>query len=142
MESHSDGDRVAAIAAEIDVEAVPDKPSVSPNLLVAAIDFGTAYSGYAFLSREDFTTDDFKITTPDWDDNKDLKSSKTPTSILFDGKNKVVAFGNDAEKRFTELTEDDAHEEYYFFQKFKMLLYESVFQKDKVINNVYDVYML
>jgi len=30
-------------------------------LLVAAIDFGTAYSGYAFSSREDFKRDPLKV---------------------------------------------------------------------------------
>jgi molecular chaperone DnaK (HSP70) len=107
-----------------------EKPRVDPNLFVAAIDFGTAYSGYAFSSRGDFTTDPLKITAHQW--NKDLISHKTPTSVLLDQDRKLVAFGDQAEKRFMELSEDDHHHEYYFFRKFKMLLYSTEDMKNKV----------
>ncbi|CAG2219984.1 unnamed protein product [Mytilus edulis] len=44
---------------------------------VAAIDFGTTYSGVAFSTR----VDQMSIFTCDWKDS-DLTSSKTPTSVL------------------------------------------------------------
>ncbi|XP_061163998.1 heat shock 70 kDa protein 12B-like [Saccostrea echinata] len=100
-----------------------EKPRVSPNLLVAAIDFGTAYSGYAFSSRGDFTTNPLKISAHEW--NKDLISHKTPTSVLLNKDKELDSFGDEAEKKFMELSEDEKHRDYYFFRKFKMLLYNT-----------------
>lgn len=98
-----------------------EKPWCSPNLLVAAIDFGTTYSGYAFSSRADFDDDPLRITAHKW--SSDLISEKNPTSILFDNNQKLVAFGYEAEKQFTELSNDNRHEDFYYFQRFKMQLY-------------------
>ncbi|XP_052673407.1 heat shock 70 kDa protein 12A-like [Crassostrea angulata] len=96
-------------------------PWCSPNLLVAAIDFGTTYSGYAFSSRADFDDDPLRITAHKW--SSGLISEKNPTSILFDNNQKLVAFGYEAEKQFTELSNDNRHEDFYYFQRFKMQLY-------------------
>lgn len=98
-----------------------EKPQCSPNLLVAAIDFGTAYSGYAFSSRFDFNEDPLRIKAHKW--SSDLISEKNPTSILFDNNKELVAFGYEAEKRFTELSNDNRHKDFYYFQRFKMQLY-------------------
>lgn len=40
--------------------------SLDGKLLVAAIDFGTAYSGYAYSFRNDYKLDPLKITTNHW----------------------------------------------------------------------------
>lgn len=104
----------------------PEKPSVHQNLLVAAIDFGTAYSGYAFLSRKKYEKDPLNIQIPEWDTNRELISHKTPTSILFNKKGEFDKFGNEAERKFKESSENDNEKgsEMYFFQKFKMMLFE------------------
>lgn len=112
-----------------------EKPRCSPNLLVAAIDFGTAYSGYAYSSRVDFVNDPLNIKAHKW--SQSLKSHKTPTCALFNKDKKLVAFGFEAEKQFTELTDDDKHQDYYYFQRFKMNLFtESEDRRKKVISDV------
>lgn len=113
-----------------------EKPWCSPNVLVAAIDFGTAYSGYAYSSRIDFEKDPLKIMAHKW--SQSLISRKTPTCALFNKDKELVAFGYEAEKRFTELTEENKHQDYYYFQRFKMNLFsKSEDRRKKVINNVY-----
>lgn len=112
----------------------PKKPRCSTNKqLVAAIDFGTAYSGHAFSSRGDFKNDPLKITAHKW--SKDLLTLKTPTCALFDGNKKLIAFGHDAEKTFGELSENGAHQEHYFFERFKMQLYEKNGDEEKKVYN-------
>lgn len=112
-----------------------EKPRCSPNLLVAAIDFGTAYSGYAYSSRVDFDNDPLKITAHKW--SQSLISRKTPTCALFNKKKELVAFGYDAEKQFTELTGDNKHQDYYYFERFKMKLYsESEDRRKRRLTNM------
>lgn len=101
--------------------------------LVAAIDFGTAYSGHAFSSRGDFKNDPLKITAHKW--SRDLLTLKTPTCALFDGTKKLIAFGHDAEKTFGELSANGAHQEHYFFERFKMQLYEKNGDEEKKVLN-------
>lgn len=112
------------------------KPRCSPNSkLVAAIDFGTAYSGHAFSSREDFENDPHQIKAHKW--SKDLLAHKTPTSALFDENKTLIAFGYEAEKKFRELSDDGKHHDHYFFERFKMQLYnKSGDTKQKVLNNL------
>lgn len=98
-----------------------EKPQCSPNILVAAIDFGTAYSGYAYSSRVDFDNDPLNIKAHKW--SQSLISHKTPTCALFNKNKELIAFGYEAEKRFTELTEENKHQDYYYFQRFKMNLF-------------------
>lgn len=113
-----------------------EKPRCSPNLLVAAIDFGTAYSGYAYSSRVDFKVDPLRIMAHKW--SQSLISRKTPTCALFNKNKELVAFGYEAEKQFTELAEENKHQDYYYFQRFKMNLFsESEDRRKKVINDVY-----
>lgn len=103
--------------------------------LVAAIDFGTAYSGHAFSSRGDFENDPLGITAHKW--SQSLLAHKTPTSALFDKNRTLIAFGYEAEKKFRELSNDDKHHDHYFFERFKMQLYnESGDKKQKVLNNL------
>lgn len=117
-------------------ESEPKKPRCSSNKqLVAAIDFGTAYSGHAFSYRGDFENDPLRITAHKW--SQSLLAHKTPTSALFDKNKTLIAFGYEAENIFRELSENGIHQEHYFFEKFKMLLYyESDDKKQKVLNNL------
>ena len=61
-------------------------------LYVAAIDFGTTYSGYAFSSGDDFKRDPLKITDNQaWNAGSQRHFSlKTPTCLLLDVKKELV----------------------------------------------------
>lgn len=107
------------------------------SLMVVAIDFGTTYSGYAFSTRSDFFREPLKIhANQAWNSGKkQLLSLKTPTCLLL-GKNKeTVAFGYEAEDAYAELVLDNKHKNYYYFDKFKMRLYEN--KVYKFINTKY-----
>lgn len=82
--------------------------------MVVAIDFGTAYSGYAFSTLNDYNADRFNIST------SEIADSKKPTNILFNADKEIIAFGNQAEWMYSIFP----NEEYYFFRQFKPLLYE------------------
>ena len=93
------------------------------NRWIAAIDFGTTFSGYAFGSREELENDPTKIFVPVWQDaDGGHFSHKTPTTVLLDNERNFVSFGFDAETEYSELSENDEHEDYYYFCQFKMML--------------------
>jgi hypothetical protein len=101
------------------------------HLMVAALDFGTTYSGYAFSMRSEFKTDPLKIhSNQTWNAGaRALSSIKTPTCLLLDKEKKFVAFGYEAENQYADLVMDKKHDDYYFFHRFKMNLHSSkVFQ--------------
>jgi hypothetical protein len=93
-------------------------------LLVAAIDFGTTYSGYAFSTRIDFTRDPTKAYLKQWvDPSSGMMYNKTSTCVLFT-KDKIFSkFGFEAEAKYLDLMMDNEHKEWYFFRRFKMCLY-------------------
>lgn len=94
--------------------------------MTAAIDFGTTYSGYCFSFRHDFETDPLKVSANTWTaGTAGLVSLKTPTTVLLDGKGDLVAFGYEAEDRYSELAEEEEHAEYFYFRRFKMTLFNS-----------------
>ncbi|XP_063436246.1 heat shock 70 kDa protein 12B-like [Mytilus trossulus] len=96
-------------------------------LMVAALDFGTTYSGYSFSMRDEFVKDPLKIqANPVWKaGSRQFMSMKTPTCLLLDGKRECVAFGYDAENQWADLLLDGEHEEYYYFERFKMNLHNN-----------------
>lgn len=56
---------------------------------------------------------------------------------MFDKNKTLTAFGYEAEQMFRELSENGKHEEHYFFERFKMQLYnKSGDKKKKVLNNL------
>lgn len=65
-------------------------------ILVAAIDFGTTFSGYAFSFKS--TPGDIKMNKS-WGENLGFQSYKTPTCVLVDPNGDFVAFGYDAEQK-------------------------------------------
>ena len=84
--------------------------------VVAAIDFGTTYSGYAYS----------------WKDKQDrfhtIKSStkfseKEPSVLLMDQSEELVAFGHEAELKYKDLCEEELQQNYFYFQHFKMNLH-------------------
>ncbi|XP_052076283.1 heat shock 70 kDa protein 12A-like isoform X2 [Mytilus californianus] len=98
------------------------------RLFVAAIDFGTTYSGFAFSARGDTT-----IYTCDWKNN-DLTSMKTPTSVLLDNEQKLKAFGYDAYNKYiSTIVPDEEMDEYYYFRRFKMTLHNERITLDTML---------
>ena len=91
------------------------------RLLVAAIDFGTAFSGYAFS----FKSEPMKIqTNASW--SQRLVSLKTPTSVLVDPEGKFDSFGYEAETKYASLLEDESGaEDWALYRKFKMILHNN-----------------
>lgn len=93
------------------------------RLLVAAFDFGTTFSGYAFSFQHDPL--DIKYN-PAWvAGSEKLISLKTPTCVLLKPDKEFHSFGFEAENKYSELTEDDEHHGWYMFRRFKMMLYET-----------------
>ncbi|XP_071140602.1 heat shock 70 kDa protein 12B-like [Mytilus edulis] len=93
-------------------------------LMVAAIDFGTTYSGYSFSMRNEFAKDPLQIHTAMWK-TRHCTSVKTPTCLLLDGKREFVAFGYDAENQWAELLLEEEHADYLYFERFKMNLHNN-----------------
>ena len=86
--------------------------------MVAAIDFGTTYSGYAYSYRYD---QDNIYVNASWASGTNL--NKVPTAILFDENMQFLAFGEDAVTKYSNHAEMDEEKSYYFFHRFKMKLY-------------------
>lgn len=95
------------------------------TFVVAAIDFGTTYSGYAY-SFKSAPTD---VCLHKWDATKGmaLTSLKTPTTLLLkkvDNDYEFVAFGEEAEKIYLESWEDDG-DNFVLVRRFKMELHNN-----------------
>ncbi|XP_052793940.1 heat shock 70 kDa protein 12A-like [Mya arenaria] len=105
----------------------------SKPLLVAAIDFGTTYSSWAFSFRHEYESDPTQISAKQWLEHE---STKGPTTVLIkpDGRT-LEAFGYEAETRYAELIDEEAHESYYFFKRFKMKLWNQKIERDMVIQD-------
>ncbi|XP_061181981.1 heat shock 70 kDa protein 12A-like [Saccostrea echinata] len=102
-------------------------PSKPQHLFVAAIDFGTTYSGYAFSSTAEWE----KVHTNRWRGDK-LTSPKAPTVVLLNPDQSFNSFGYTAEKAYSELVnegpedpEKPTYKDYYYFQNFKMKLHNT-----------------
>lgn len=95
------------------------------HLLVAAIDFGTTYSGYAFSTITDFQRDPSKAFLKQWvDPSSAMMYNKTSTCILLTDEKKFSKFGFDAEAKYLDLILDKKQKDWYFFRRFKMYLYD------------------
>lgn len=98
---------------------------VMANLIVAAIDIGTTFSGYAFSFVHQYMKDPLKISINSWTAGCGaVVSLKTSTCVLFDPKGEFHSFGYDAEDKYSELALDDNHHDWYYFRRFKMTLYK------------------
>nr|XP_022323071.1 heat shock 70 kDa protein 12B-like isoform X4 [Crassostrea virginica] len=95
------------------------------SLLVAAIDFGTTFSGYAFSFLHDYKRDPLKISANTWNAGiGQLVTQKTSTCVLFDAAGKFHSFGFEAEEKYSNLALDAQHNDWYYFRRFKMMLYD------------------
>lgn len=95
------------------------------KLMVAAIDFGTTYSGWAYSFDHDYKTDPTKVYCKNWCGGNQL-SSKAPTTVLVNPNGRTLeAFGYEAENKYAELVDNGEYRTYFYFQHFKMLLYDN-----------------
>uniref|UniRef100_A0A3Q2CF37 Heat shock 70 kDa protein 12B-like n=2 Tax=Cyprinodon variegatus TaxID=28743 RepID=A0A3Q2CF37_CYPVA len=94
---------------------------------IIAIDFGTAYSGYAFsiTSRGEKTDPYLKI----WGEEVGLATPKTPTCILFDENQEFISFGYEAREDYLSIKGQEARDK-LFFDCFKMALYGKKINRD------------
>ncbi|XP_014823197.1 PREDICTED: heat shock 70 kDa protein 12B-like [Poecilia mexicana] len=91
------------------------------NSYVIAIDFGTAYSGYAFnITARDEESDPILKR---WGAKHGLDTPKTPTCILFDENGKFLSFGYEAKTTYIKMRGEEA-KKHYFFEGFKLILYD------------------
>ena len=90
-------------------------------IVVVAIDFGTAYSGYAFS----FTRDPSSIhIMRRWEGgDPGVVNQKSPTILLLDPNAKFHSFGYAARDYFHDLEPQEA-KKWLYFDKFKMMLYD------------------
>ncbi|XP_063405712.1 uncharacterized protein LOC134689676 [Mytilus trossulus] len=114
------------------------------SLCVVAIDIGTTYSGYAFSSKHKSDC----IYTCEWY-HKEVRSMKTPTSVLLDKDKQFVAFGHEAEDTYlwsveaddsdSDDDDDDEHSdskyEYHYFDRFKMMLHPQTLNVNSTIED-------
>lgn len=95
-----------------------------PSLLVAAIDFGTTFSGYAFSFLHEYNKDPLKISAATWIAGEGgFVSLKTSTCVLFDPTKTFHSFGYEAEEKYLDLADEDKHHDWFYFRRFKMMLY-------------------
>ncbi|XP_056000850.1 heat shock 70 kDa protein 12B-like [Ostrea edulis] len=95
------------------------------KLVVVAIDVGTAYSGYAFS----FRSKPDEIYVNNWATHAgEGFTPKTPSSILLDSVYNFVAFGYEAETKFSSLVTTEESLKYYFIKNFnqKLLKHEGL----------------
>ena len=89
--------------------------------IVAAIDFGTTFSGYAYS----FASNREAIhVNKNWGQTQGFLLHKTPTCLLLKPDGQFEAFGFEATSRYNDLCEDEAAD-YYYFDRFKMKLYDN-----------------
>ena len=100
--------------------------STTNKLVVAAIDFGTTYSGYAYSFRDELKNDPLKIyCNGAWlTGGEGLCTLKTSTTILFNKRGEFDSFGFEAETRYAELAEEGEHSGWRYFRHFKMKLHD------------------
>uniref|UniRef100_A0A8C6WXU1 Uncharacterized protein n=1 Tax=Neogobius melanostomus TaxID=47308 RepID=A0A8C6WXU1_9GOBI len=98
---------------------------------IVAIDFGTAYSGYAFS----LTVNQQEVQrVKRWGRRAGADTAKTPTCILFDQNQEFMEFGYKARDKYYEICKNT--NTYFYFKDFKMELYKQKITKDLMIKDV------
>ena len=108
---------------------------------MAAIDFGTTFSGYAFSFLHDYKRDPLKISANSWNAGiGHLVTFKTSTCVLFDAAGNFHSFRFKAEEKYSDLALDELHHNWYYFRLFKMMLYDKTVQMSFYFNFVLILY--
>lgn len=92
------------------------------HFVVAAIDFGTTYSGYAFSFIRD--PDSIHMMHKWEGGDPGVTNQKTPTTLLLKPNGEFHSFGFTARDFYHDLEESEARK-WYYFEKFKMTLHSS-----------------
>ena len=92
------------------------------HFVVAAIDFGTTYSGYAFSFIRD--PDSIHMMRKWEGGDPGVTNQKTPTTLLLKPNGDFHSFGFSARDFYHDLEESEARK-WYYFEKFKMTLHSS-----------------
>ena len=104
---------------------------IREEIVVVAIDIGTAFSGYAYSYKYDFEKNPLQIYTPTWPYFQTL-AYKTSTVLMLHEDRETMFFGSEAEEKMSfDNIEDEQDREkemskWYYFKTFKMDLYEQV----------------
>ena len=102
---------------------MPEDHTIAHKKIVAAIDFGTTFSGWAYCFKHEFDSDPSNICAKNWNNGSNI-STKTPTTVLIEPDGKTfAAFGYEAEDKYAALCAEQNHRDNYYFSKFKMLLH-------------------
>ncbi|CAG2245219.1 unnamed protein product [Mytilus edulis] len=82
--------------------------------MVAALNLGTTWSGYAFSFKSEFEKDPLTIHCNQcWNDGRVNKvSNKTPSCVLLDRNKELTTFGYDAESEFAAICLNDTFMKY------------------------------
>lgn len=105
-----------------------EKKNKSTNKLVVAIDIGTKFSGFAYSLKDDWKK---VYHYNSWTDRIHI-TSKTPTCLLLKKDLSESFFGNEAEDKFTKMTPEDRHQNYFFYQHFGKILHEDFSEKQNI----------
>ncbi|KAM9343704.1 heat shock 70 kDa protein 12A-like [Pholidichthys leucotaenia] len=97
---------------------------------IIAIDFGTAYSGYAFSITSGQNQIDPLIKR--WGNEHALDTPKTPTCILFKENEEFYKFGYEARAAYIKMRKDGG-KKYLYFENFKMTLYGKALNSEVTI---------
>ncbi|VDH96779.1 Hypothetical predicted protein [Mytilus galloprovincialis] len=108
---------------------VPKKPMQ----VVAAIDFGTTFSGAAFSTKSSFESNPLRVENIQLDKKKAYH--KTQTSVLF-RKLEFIAFGEQAERRYQTLSLKEETDDLFFFRNFKMQLHGEKLSKSLKLHTI------
>ncbi|XP_028289637.1 heat shock 70 kDa protein 12A-like [Parambassis ranga] len=95
---------------------------------IIAIDFGTAYSGYAFC----MTPTEIDPYVKRWGKELGKDTPKTPTCILFGENERFLKFGYEAKNSYLNMRKDETRK-HCFFENFKMALYGTKLNSDVTI---------
>lgn len=96
-------------------------------LFVAAIDFGTTFTGYASMSRNVFLSEKKMVEGKEWHIDRWTRN-KAPTSILFNESQLFHSFGYEAESFYHDHfgSKNPNMDKWYFFQNVKSNISEKV----------------
>lgn len=103
-----------------------ERKSTSTRMIVAGIDFGTTYSGYAYSFQSEWA----KVYMNKWEGGQ-LTSYKAPSVLLLNPDQSFNSFGYEAEKNYAAIVEDGdekgrTFKDYFYFHRFKMMLKDSL----------------
>ncbi|XP_062603211.1 heat shock 70 kDa protein 12A-like [Saccostrea cucullata] len=110
---------------------------VRHELFVVALDIGTSSSGYAISVYDEYKRDPLQISTFSWRSRTDgFQHFKTLSAVLLNPDGELHSIGYDAEYHYINFLSEDERQEWFYFQHFKMRLYDQKISRDLVLHDV------